>query len=248
MSKDIQRYSDMMEHEFPKQFAFAVSDTLNKLARESKNDFREKIADRVFDRKNSYIKRVVEDQRTQTRDVDSMHSAFGELTKLFGRKTTTQLKVHETGGVLKPERRRKRLHDGTKAGRGGSFRKPLRKIIAESKVKTIRDLKPGANKGFFPNTDKGKTIGLIIWAKRERYRGLLAIRSPKKDKLGQYRVTGAKNKLKLTMVKSLEKRTRVVSAKNWMERSYYRPMIERRDYYEKFMNKQIDYLKNKNFL
>lgn len=249
MSTDLQRYANMMEHQFPRQFAFAVSDTINILARQSRDNFRERVAKQVFDVKSKYLGSVVEYQRNTSRDIIQMESEFGELNSKFGKKTTTQLGTHETGGIIKPKKGRTRLHDVTRSGRvGKNMRKPIRKAVANSKVKTIRDLKPSGGqkaKGYYPRTNAGKTIGLIAWAARTKYDGLVRIKSPSKGKFGDYKVTP---RGKLTMVRNLEQSTRRVQGTDWMERSYRAPVQARAHIYGNMMNKQIAYLKKANRL
>lgn len=242
MSTDLERYSVMMGKEFPKQYSFAISDTLNTMAFSSRENFRNKIADDVFDTKNNYVKSVVDFQRTKTRDIDSMHSEFGELEKKFGRKTTSQLTTHETGGVLKPvknsrsNKKRKRLQDATQQGRGGTYRKPIRKAIAQADRLTP-DIIKTAKTGY------GKSIGLIAYAKRIAFKGLLVMHTPVNRVFGEFKVMGSKKKLKLKMVKNLETKKRVVKAEKWMEKSAKKPLEKQQVWYAENMDKQIAYLK-----
>lgn len=247
-STDMERYADMMERQYPKQYAFAVSDTINRLARESRDEFRDSVSDREFEKKNRYLEKVVDDQRNTTRQVENMASEFGELERKLGKKTNTQLTAHETGGRIKPLRRRKRLHDATQSGRGGNYRKPIRKAVAKSEVKTVRSLKPTSTqraRGFYPRTSKGRTIGLIAWALRTKYKGLLRFTSPVKGKYGDYKI-GRGGKIK--MVRNLERRQRTVAGKDWMRKSYTKPVENRGQYYAENMDRQIDYLKSVNRL
>jgi hypothetical protein len=248
MQSDMDRYAKMMERQYPRQFAFATSDTLNTLARVARDTFRREVAPRIFETKNKYVASVVEDRRNSSREVESMESAFGELTHKFGKKTTSQLRVHETGGTVKPINGRKRIHDGTLSGRGGSMRRPLRKAFATAGVKTVRDIKPTKSnkaRGLYPHTDKGKAIGLMVWAQRANYSGLLRMRSPVKGAYGDFKIMKGG---KIKMVRSLEKRTRVVAATHWMEQSYRKVVAERVDHFAHNMGKQIDYLKTANKL
>jgi hypothetical protein len=245
---DMARYGDMMSHQYPKQYAFAVSDTINILASRSRDQFRKKVSGQEFDKKSKYLGQVVEDQRNTARDVDLMESEFGELERKFGRKTTTQLSTHETGGRIKTLPKKKHLHDVTRDGRAGnSLRKPIRKGVAKSRIATVKTIKPRGvqrSRGFYPRTDRGKSIGLILWAKRTKFKGLLRMKSPKKGKYGDFKVVGKKVK----MVRNLETNTRTVKGVHWMEKSYRRPVNQRTDIYRGMMNKQIAYLKTVNRL
>lgn len=239
-TNEMQEYSRMMARKYPKQNAFAIRNMLNQMAAVSRQQAVTK-GTAEFTKRNKYINKTIQFQKVRGRtDIDSMESMFGQVSKMFG-KPAGQLSIQETGGVLNPKSG-SNLRIGTKGARPGkSYRKPVRRAAAKKKFLTPK--KFFKNSPHKPHTSRGQSIGLIAWAKRNKFPGLIQMESPQKKKYGAFRVTGSGKKARFNMVFNLEKKSQKIEATHWMEKSY-KGVVERRDkIFNHYLEKEMIRLK-----
>lgn len=253
-TKDMDKFSKMFEKQFPKQYAFAVKDTLNTLAFESADNFKKKVALTEFTIRNDFIQKSVMYNKTKGTNVNSMQSSFGQLAKFRGRDTTGMLDLQYEGGIKRPSTG-KRLKKATVTARNKNYKKTISKQYINMPVKTSAFITS-------TKTQRGQSIGLLAWASRNNWTGGLLFRPPNAKGVGSYGIytmkpqvkkpknndTQAIQKLELNKIFDLEKKEHPIKARNWMLKSYSQPVSKRSEIYQSYLKKQVEYLKSKNML
>ena len=233
----LKNYSNMMQKQFPKQFAFAVKQTLDNIAYNSAMNFKKSVSKDKFTIRNDYIQKSVQFDKAAGLNIDTMHSQFGQVKQFRGRDTAGQLDLQNQGGIKKS--RSKKLWKATKTGRTSqSYSKPIvKKYRVISRTKTGNIIKNAKN-------SKQRRAALIHWAKRIGFDGLLLFKSPSTNKTGAYKIIGKKIKKIFDVSKTNQK----IKATHWMAASYKQSVENRDKYMSKNLSKQVDYLKRYNKL
>ena len=239
---DMKRYADMMARKYPKQNAYAVRSVLNTMAIQSRKDAQGKGTE-DFTKRSAYINRTIRYKGTSSLNVDSMETMFGQLSQAFG-KPAGQLAIQQTGGILKPDSG-KRLKKGTLGSRTGkTYKRPVAKRFNKSRFLSPKKFFKGSP--HKPHTRRGQAIGLIDWARRNKFPGLVVLSSPQKNKFGAFKIGGPGKrggKARFNMAFNLEKKEQRIEAVNWLEKSYKDSVKKRDKTYAKEMFKQIERLK-----
>lgn len=238
-NSDMAKYSRMMERKAPRQFGFAMRSTLNTLASASRYNATT-VGTQKLTKRSSYINKTIQFENAKGSNIDTMQSSFGQVSRMYG-KEAGQLSVHETGGDIKPSRGSSRLRKPTRAGRSGSFKRPVRKKIAQSRFMNSRKFYSNVARGRRPKTQRGRMIGMLAWARRVGFPGFIVGRSPQKRTLGAYKASGRGTQIR--MIYNFEDQKTTVRAMHWMERSYRDPIKRRQAILNNNLKKQITRMK-----